>query len=65
MVILVKKTNRKNHVSFMPHVFSQNEHPFGQCEHFNQVQPFEEPWFLVVLIDVAPSRIKFLNFENS
>jgi hypothetical protein len=43
MVISVKKTDQKNHVSFMPHVFSQNEHPFGQCEHFNQVEPFEKP----------------------
>jgi surface antigen len=32
-----KKTNQKNHVSFMTHVFSQNEHPFGQCEHFSQI----------------------------
>jgi len=26
---------------FMPHVFSQNEHPFDQCEHFNQIEPFQ------------------------
>jgi hypothetical protein len=43
MVILGKKTNQNNHVFFMPHVFSQNIHPFGQCEHFNQVEPFEKP----------------------
>jgi hypothetical protein len=30
----------------MPHAFSQNEHPFGQRGHFNQVEPFEKPWFL-------------------
>jgi hypothetical protein len=33
MVTLVKKTNQRNHVFFMPHVFSQNEHLLGQCEH--------------------------------
>jgi hypothetical protein len=43
MVTLVKRSNQKNHVSFMFHAFSQNEHPFGQCEHFNQVEPFEKP----------------------
>jgi hypothetical protein len=37
-------------VSFMPHAFNQKEHPFSQCEHFNQVEPFENPWFLVVLL---------------
>jgi hypothetical protein len=36
-------------VSFMSHVFSQNEHPFGQCGHFNQVEPFEKPWFVVMM----------------
>jgi hypothetical protein len=41
MVILIKRINQKNHVSFMPHAFNQKEHPFGQCEHFNQVEPFE------------------------
>jgi hypothetical protein len=58
MVNLVKKTNQKNHVFFMPHAF-------GQCEHFNQVEPFEKPRFLIMLTNVALSRIKFLNFENS
>jgi hypothetical protein len=43
MVILTKKTNEKNHVSLMPHVFNQNKHPFGQCEHLNQVEAFEKP----------------------
>jgi hypothetical protein len=38
-----KKTNQKNHVSFMPHAFSQSEHHFAQCGHFNQVKPFEKP----------------------
>jgi hypothetical protein len=32
----------------MPHAISQNEHPFGQCGHFKQVEPFEKPWFLVM-----------------
>jgi hypothetical protein len=43
MVILVRNTNQKNHVFFMTHVFSQSEHPFGQCGHFNQVEPFGKP----------------------
>jgi hypothetical protein len=34
--------NQKNHVYFMPHAFNQNEHSFGQCEHSNQVEPFEK-----------------------
>jgi hypothetical protein len=46
MVILEKKTNKKNHVSFIIHVFSQNKHPFGQCEQFSQVEPFENRDFL-------------------
>jgi hypothetical protein len=29
--------NQKNHVTFMPHAFSQSEHPFDQCVHFNQI----------------------------
>jgi hypothetical protein len=43
MVISIKKTNQKNHLSFMPHAFSQSEHPFDQCGHFSQVEPFEKP----------------------
>jgi hypothetical protein len=43
MVISVKNTNQKNHVFFMIHAFSKSEHPFGQCGHFNQVEPFEKP----------------------
>jgi hypothetical protein len=27
---------------FMPHTFNHNGHPFGQCGHFNQVEPFEK-----------------------
>jgi hypothetical protein len=38
-----KTTNQNNHVFFMPHAFSQSEHPFGQYGHFNQVEPFEKP----------------------
>jgi hypothetical protein len=30
-------------MSLMTHAFSQSEHPFGQCGHFNQVEPFEKP----------------------
>jgi hypothetical protein len=38
-----KKTNQKNHVTFMPHAFNQSKHLFGQCGHFSQVEPFEKP----------------------
>jgi hypothetical protein len=41
-----KKTNQKNHVSFMPHTLNQSEHPFGQCEHINQVEPLKNHDFL-------------------
>jgi hypothetical protein len=41
-------SSQENHVFFMPHAFSQSENPFGQCEHFNQVEPFEKLWFLIV-----------------
>ncbi len=34
---------------FITHAFSQSEHPFGQCGHFNQVKPFENPWFLTMI----------------
>jgi hypothetical protein len=27
---------------------SQNDHPLGQCEHFNQVEPFQKSRFLVL-----------------
>jgi hypothetical protein len=27
----------------MTPTFSQNEHPFGQCVHFSQVEPFRKP----------------------
>jgi hypothetical protein len=33
----------------MPYAFSQNEHPFGQCGHLRQVEPFEKPWFVIVV----------------
>jgi hypothetical protein len=48
MVIYVKRTNQKNHVSFMPHTFNQSENHFGQCGHFSQV---EKLWFFVVNVD--------------
>jgi len=34
--------NKKNHLSFMPHAFSQSRHPFGQFGHFNQAELFEK-----------------------
>jgi hypothetical protein len=43
MVTLVKKTNQRNHVSFMAFASSQSKYPFGQCRQFNQVEPFEKP----------------------
>jgi hypothetical protein len=42
MVTLIKIINLNNHVFFMPHAFSQSEHPFSQCEHFKQIEPFEK-----------------------
>ncbi len=42
MITPIKRTNLNNHVFFMPHDFSQSEHPYGQCEHLNQVEPFEK-----------------------
>ncbi len=48
-------------MSFMPHVFNQNKHPFDQCEYFSQVEPFEKPWFVVMskmlYVSVKPSRL--------
>jgi len=32
----------------MPHTFSQSKHPFNQCRHFNQVEPFKKSWFLIL-----------------
>jgi hypothetical protein len=43
MIISINNTNQKNHMSFMTHAFSQNEHPLNQYGHFNQVEPFEKP----------------------
>jgi hypothetical protein len=42
MATLVKKTNQKNNVSFMPHTFNHNKHPFGQWGYFKQEEPFEK-----------------------
>jgi hypothetical protein len=50
MVTLIKKINQNNHVFFIPHTFSQNIYPLGKCEHFSQVEPFEKPWFVVMMI---------------
>ncbi len=47
-----KKTNQKNHVFFMFHAFNQNEHPFGQCEHFNQVEPLKNFWKAMISYSV-------------
>jgi hypothetical protein len=49
MVTSVKNTNQKNHVFLMTHAFSQSEHPFSQCGYFNQIEPFEKPWFVIML----------------
>jgi hypothetical protein len=38
-----KKNQPKEPCVFMPHIISPNEHFFGQCEHFSQVEPFEKP----------------------
>jgi hypothetical protein len=38
-----KKNQSKNCVSFRPHAFNQSGHHFGQCKHFDQVEPFERP----------------------
>jgi hypothetical protein len=38
----------KKTMSFMPHTFSQSEHPFSQCRHINQVEPFKKSWFLLI-----------------
>jgi len=48
MVTLIKITNQKNHMSFIPHAFNKNKYPFGQCGHLNQVEPFEKSWFVIV-----------------
>ncbi len=38
-----KKTQSKEPCVFMPHAFNQNGHPFDQCKHFSQIEPFEKP----------------------
>jgi len=63
MVTSVKKTNQINHVSFMPHVFNQSECPFGQCEHFSQVEHFEKPWFLIVLLEALCFNLKSIPLD--
>ncbi len=40
--------NQKNHVSFKLYACNQNGHPFGQCKHFSQVEPFQMLWYLVM-----------------
>jgi hypothetical protein len=42
MVTLVKRTNQKEHVFFMPSAYNQSGHPFGQCKYFSEVEPFEK-----------------------
>jgi hypothetical protein len=42
MITSIKRTNQKNHVSFMPHAFHQSEQDFDQCGNFGQVEPFEK-----------------------
>jgi hypothetical protein len=37
----------------MPHAFSQNEHLFGQYEHFSQIEHFEKSWFFVMNLDIV------------
>jgi hypothetical protein len=37
VILIIKKTNQKNHVLFIPNAFNQNTHHFGQFEHFNQL----------------------------
>jgi len=44
-------------VSFIPNVFSQSEHPFDQCGHFNQVEPFEKSKFLIVIGSVTTKGV--------
>ncbi len=61
MIILIKKTNKKNHVSFIPHAFSQSKHPFDQCKYFNQVEPFEKPWLIIVIY----FRVSIFLFSSS
>jgi len=48
-VTLLKITNWKNHVFFMPNVRVNVDIPFNQCVHFNQVEHFEKSWFIKML----------------
>jgi hypothetical protein len=63
MVILVKITNQKNDVSFIPNAFSQSEYPFDQCKHFNQVEPFEKSQFLIMIRN-NPTILTFFLIEK-
>jgi len=60
MVILgKKKSNQKNHVSFMLYAFTQSEHCFAQCGHFSQVEHFEKSLFLIVKCAIVASEFLF------
>ncbi len=48
----------------MLHAFSQIEHPFGQCGHFDQVELFEKPWFLIVNVLGLTININSLNMPK-
>ncbi len=45
----------------MAHAFSQNEHPFGQCGHFSQIEPFKKPWFLIVMSGLFINKLIISN----
>jgi hypothetical protein len=51
MVTLVKRTNQNKHVFFMLYAYNQIGHPFGQCKHFSQVEPFEKLCYIVMTYD--------------
>jgi hypothetical protein len=46
----------------MSHAFSQSGHPFGQCKHFNQVEPFEKLGFVVVIFTSPYSSFNLVTF---
>jgi len=43
-----KRKQLKKPCVFHGLAFSQSRHPFGQCEHFSQVEFFEKPRFVIV-----------------
>jgi len=47
-IILVKITNQKNYVFFMPHAFSQNNILLVNVN--TLVKWFEKPWFVIMII---------------